>query len=84
MIAMLSCSLQCVAQQKPFTYCGLVEPQQISFGVTNDVVLFQQYLSSIGFPLKKDTCSLYVNLFHEYTQNELDSAILEVALIVHE
>lgn len=82
MIAMLSCSLQCLAQQKPFTYCGLVEPQQISFGVTSDVVLFQQYLSSIGYPLKKDTCSLYVNFVNEYTQKELDSAFGGFAFIV--
>lgn len=82
MIAMLSFSLQCVAQRKPFTYCGIVEPQQISFGETSDDVLFQQYLSSFGFPFKKDTSSLYVNFVNEYTQTELDSVFFKFAFIV--
>lgn len=81
-IAMLSCYLQCVAQQKPFTYFGIVEPQQISFGETSDDVLFQQYLSSFVFPFKKDTCSLYVNFVNEYNQKELDSIFFKFAVIV--
>ena len=81
-IAMLSCYLPCVAQQKPFTYFGIVEPQQISFGETSDDVLFQQYLSSFVFPFKKDTCSLYVNFVNEYNQKELDSIFFKFVVIV--
>lgn len=67
------CSLYGNAQHSLFTYYGQVEPQQISFQEDVDEALFQQYLSSSGYPWDKKNCSFTVGVCDEREIDEVDS-----------